>query len=155
MVSASAKLSVGDNITSASAALLTNEGKQTNLSELANESGFCLFAYPKADSSGCKIQACAFRDNYDLLRNKGFNVYGISFDTPDDQEKWRIKESLQYELLTDTTGDALKALGAFKEPQNVNRSHFVVAKGGKILLLENGVKSGESFGQVLEFINNL
>jgi hypothetical protein len=101
------------------------------------------------------LQACGFRDNYDLIRNQGFGVYGLSFDTPEDQTNWKNKESLQYELLTDTSGDALKALGAFKEPQNVIRSHFVIEKGGKILLLENGVKSGDSFGQVVEFINNL
>jgi thioredoxin-dependent peroxiredoxin len=82
-------------------------------------------------------------------------VYGLSFDPPESQTDWKNKESLQYVLLTDTDGTALKALGAFKEPQNVIRSHFVVEKGGKILLLENGVKSGESFGVVVDFIKNL
>ena len=79
----------------------------------------------------------------------------MSFDEPESQTNWKIKENLQYALLTDTDGAALKALGAFKEPQNVIRSHVVVAKGGEILLLANGVKSGDSFNQVVEFINNL
>jgi peroxiredoxin len=45
MVSASGKLAVGDTLTSA--ALVTNEGKQVNLAELAQTQGVVLFTYPK------------------------------------------------------------------------------------------------------------
>ena len=149
------KLGVGDNISSVNATLLTNDENKLNLSEIAKDQGVVIFAYPKAATSGCTVQACGFRDNYDLIRDAGFEVYGMSFDEPESQTNWKIKENLQYALLTDTDGAALKALGAFKEPQNVIRSHVVVAKGGEILLLANGVKSGDSFNQVVEFINNL
>jgi peroxiredoxin Q/BCP len=149
------KLAVGDNVSSVNATLLTNEEKEVNLSQICNDQGVVIFTYPKAATSGCTVQACGFRDNYDLIREAGYEVYGLSFDPPQSQTDWKIKENLQYLLLTDNDGTAIKAFGAFKEPQNVVRSHFVIEKGGKILLLENGVKSGESFGQVVEFINTL
>jgi len=149
------KLAVGDSVTSVNSTLLTNEEKEVNLSQICKDQGLVIFTYPKAATSGCTVQACGFRDNYDLIREAGYEVYGLSFDPPQSQTDWKIKENLQYFLLTDTDGAALKALGAFKEPQNVVRSHIVIDKGGKILLLENGVKSGESFGQVVEFINTL
>ncbi|KAG7669382.1 hypothetical protein Ndes2526B_g05701 [Nannochloris sp. 'desiccata'] len=149
------KMAVGDNVSSVNATLLTNEEKEVNLSQICKDQGVVIFAYPKAATSGCTVQACGFRDNYDLIKEAGYEVYGLSFDPPQSQTDWKIKENLQYLLLTDTDGAALKAFGAFKEPQNVVRSHLVIEKGGKILLLENGVKSGDSFGQVVEFISNL
>lgn len=149
-------LTVGDNVTAvAPHKLLTNDNKEINLAQLTKDTGVVIFAYPKAATSGCTVQACGFRDNYDGIRDAGFEVYGMSLDEPEAQTSWKIKENLQYSLLTDTDGTALKALGAYKEPHNVVRSHFVIEKGGKILLLENQVKSGESFNQIVEFLATL
>ena len=149
-------LKVGDNVTAVSPhKLLTNDNKEVNLAQLTKDTGVVIFAYPKAATSGCTVQACGFRDNYDGIRDAGFEVYGMSLDEPEAQTSWKIKENLQYSLLTDTDGTALKALGAYKEPHNVVRSHFVIEKGGKILLLENQVKSGESFNQIVDFLATL
>ena len=39
-----------------------------------------IFFYPKDDTPGCTAQACNLRDNYALLKKKGFDIIGISPD---------------------------------------------------------------------------
>ena len=46
------------------------------------ERGAVFFMYPKANTSGCTKQACGFRDNYGVITEAGFDVYGLSFDAP-------------------------------------------------------------------------
>jgi peroxiredoxin Q/BCP len=49
-----------------------------------------LFFYPRADTPGCTIEACGFRDAYKKLQKAGLVVLGISPDTPKAQLTCRI-----------------------------------------------------------------
>ena len=40
-----------------------------------------LYFYPKDDTPGCTKEACNLRDNYNELKNTGFEVVGVSADT--------------------------------------------------------------------------
>jgi len=55
-----------------------------------------LFFYPKADTPGCTIEACGFRDQFKKIQNTGAIVLGISRDTPKAQKKFREKYDLPY-----------------------------------------------------------
>jgi peroxiredoxin Q/BCP len=72
------------------------------------------------------------RDNYDLLKSKGYQVFGISADKPKSQANWRAKYSFPYNLLCDPERGALKALG-FTAGDKISRSHIIVGKGGAVL----------------------
>ena len=50
--------------------------------ELVAEKGAVFFMYPRANTGGCTKQACGFRDNYKAITDAGFDVYGLSFDSP-------------------------------------------------------------------------
>jgi peroxiredoxin Q/BCP len=39
-----------------------------------------LFFYPKDNTPGCTAEACNLRDNYALLKQKGFAIIGVSAD---------------------------------------------------------------------------
>ena len=39
-----------------------------------------LYFYPKDDTPGCTKEACNLRDNYNELKNTGFEVVGVSAD---------------------------------------------------------------------------
>jgi len=51
---------------------------------------------------GCTPQACAFRDNYQELRQLGAQVFGVSTQTIDDQREAVERLHLPMELLSDT-----------------------------------------------------
>lgn len=60
---------------------------------------------PQANTSGCTKQAQGFKARYQELKDAGFEVYGLSFDNPTAQTKWKTKLDLPYSLLTDDSGD--------------------------------------------------
>ena len=148
-------LAVGDNVSAVAAELTTEDGRQVTLAELTKDTGIVIFMYPKANTSGCTKQACAFRDGYQDIRALGYGVYGLSFDSPTSQGNWKEKYDLPYSLLTDKEGVAIKAFGAFKQPKNIARSHVVVKKGGELADIQNGISSGDSFDVALETVKNL
>ena len=40
-----------------------------------------LYFYPKDNTPGCTAEACDLRDNYAILKSKGFEVIGVSPDS--------------------------------------------------------------------------
>ena len=47
-----------------------------------------LYFYPKADTPGCTVEACEFRDSIAGFKKKGTAVIGISPDKPSAQAKF-------------------------------------------------------------------
>ena len=80
---------------------LQNQGGKTiHLSDYKN-SPVVLFIYPRADTPGCTIESCGFRDAFEQFQKAGIVVLGISRDTVKDQKKFKDKYSLPYDLLAD------------------------------------------------------
>ncbi len=52
-----------------------------------------LYFYPRADTPGCTVEACAFRDTYKQIQKTGAVLLGISPDTPKAQKNSRISSS--------------------------------------------------------------
>src|SRR3981081_542673 len=66
-----------------------------------------LFFYPRADTPGCTIEACEFRDSYKKTEKSGAVVLGVSPDEPKALKKFEEKFDLPFTLL----GDADKKVG--------------------------------------------
>lgn len=66
----------------------------------------------QADTPGCTIQACGYRDIRNEYEEHGAIVIGLSCDKPTAQIKWKSKNELGYSLLSDPKADLLlKKLG--------------------------------------------
>ena len=118
--------------------LPNQDGKMVKLSDFHGKK-IILFAYPKADTSGCTIQACGFRDNFPKIQADNAVVLGISADEPKDQLKWKEKYNLPYDLLCDVDHKVLEQWGAWGEKTNygktymgIIRSHWVIDEKGNI-----------------------
>ncbi len=94
--------------------LQTDEDKTVSLSDYAGHP-VVLFFYPRADTPGCTIEACGFRDAFKKLLAAGAVVLGISRDTPRDQAKFRAKFNLPYTLLCDVDEKVCNQFGVLKE----------------------------------------
>ena len=68
-----------------------------------------LFFYPKDDTPGCTAEACGFRDNYDLFKIFGAEVWGVSSDSQGSHIKFIEKNKLPFPLLSDRS-NKLRAL---------------------------------------------
>lgn len=80
--------------------LENQDGESVSLSQFA-EHPVVLFFYPRADTPGCTIEACGFRDTFKKLQAAGAVVLGISRDTVKAQKKFQQKYDLPYMLLAD------------------------------------------------------
>lgn len=105
----SKKIGVGDSAPLFS--LPDQHGKIISLSDFIGKKPIVLFFYPKDDSAGCTIEACAFRDSYTAFQEAGAEVIGISANTEKSHEAFANKHRLPYILLSDTNRIVRKAFG--------------------------------------------
>ncbi|AAW42425.2 hypothetical protein CNC04710 [Cryptococcus deneoformans JEC21] len=144
-------LKMGDRLPSIK--LEDEEGNTVDVSTLAGEKGVVFFLYPKADTPGCTNQACGYRDMFEEIAVFGYEIYGLSKDTPTAQQKWKAKKSLNYHLLSDPKSKLIKRLGAFVPPKNTKRSHFIFEKGtGNLIDIDIGVRPAEDPNNVVGFL---
>lgn len=71
-----------------------------------------IYFYPKDFTPGCTKEACTFRDGFSELKGFDIDVYGISRDTIPSHEKFKSKNNLQFDLLSDINGNVCKAFDA-------------------------------------------
>ena len=53
-----------------------------------------LYFYPKDNTPGCTAEACNFRDNYQILKEKGFVIIGVSADDERSHKNFSEKYAL-------------------------------------------------------------
>lgn len=131
-------------------ALLNQEGKEVKLSDFRGKR-VVLFAYPKAGTSGCTVQACGFRDEFPRIEAANTVVLGLSPDKPKDLLKWKTKENLPYDLLSDPDAAVLSAWNAWgeksmygKKYMGVIRSHWVIDENGVVIDAQVGISPKDS-----------
>jgi thioredoxin-dependent peroxiredoxin len=132
----SARLSPGD--AAPDFTLPDDQGGEVSLSGLRGRKVIVYF-YPAAMTPGCTTQACDFSDNINTLRGEGYEVLGISPDTPTKLAKFREKDGLTISLLSDADRAVMDAYGAFGEKklygktvEGVIRSTVVVDEEGVV-----------------------
>jgi len=88
---------------------------------------------------GCTTQACDFRDSLASLGSAGYQVIGISPDSPAKLAKFVERDALTFPLVSDEDKSVLEAYGAWGEKKNygktfmgVIRSTFVIDEKGVI-----------------------
>ena len=118
--------------------LPTDNGDTLTLKDLRGRK-VILYVYPAAMTPGCTTQACDFSDSLSSLKAAGYQVLGVSPDTPDKLAKFREHDGLTITLLSDPDKAVLTAYGAYGEKkmygktvQGVIRSTFVIDAKGRI-----------------------
>ncbi|HEY1767022.1 MAG TPA: thioredoxin-dependent thiol peroxidase [Terracidiphilus sp.] len=138
--------------------LQTDEDKTVSLSTYAGKP-VILFFYPRADTPGCTIEACGFRDTFQKLQAAGAVVLGISRDTVKDQAKFKAKYDLPYTLLADVDEKVSNQFGVLKEKNmygkkvmGIERTTFVIGPDQTLLHIFPKVTPEGHAEQVLALI---
>ena len=121
-----------------------------------------LFFYPRADTPGCTIEACGFRDQFSKIQSTGTIVLGISRDTPKAQRKFREKYDLPYTLLADVDETVCNQFGVMKEKNmygkkvmGIERTTFLIGPDQRLLKIFPKVKPEGHAEEVLETLRGL
>ena len=94
--------------------LQDENGKEVSLKGLRGKV-VVLYFYPRADTPGCTIEACEFRDTFKQMQKTGAVLLGISPDTPKAQKKFQEKFQLPFSLLADADKKVADAFGVLQE----------------------------------------
>jgi len=73
-----------------------------------------IFFYPKDNTSGCIKEVCSFRDQYEVFKELGTEVIGVSSDSVSSHLGFAEKHRLPYTLLSDSKGELRKKFGVPK-----------------------------------------
>ena len=91
-------------------ALRDQKGTERRSDQLDGQA-LVLFFYPKDDTPGCTMEACAFRDNYAELQSLGAEVWGVSGDDAGSHQRFATRHQLPYPLLVDQANGLRKSFG--------------------------------------------
>lgn len=128
--SAQAALKAGDAVPDFSAPL--SDGTTFHLKDWLGKAPLVLYFYPKDDTPGCTVEACALRDESQAFRNLKATVVGASYDSVASHQKFIKKYNLPFPLIADETKSVATLFGV-NGKMFANRATFVIGKDGKIL----------------------
>jgi thioredoxin-dependent peroxiredoxin len=92
-------------------ALPSQSGETVTLSNFLGKKSVVVYFYPKDDTPGCTAESCAFRDSYEVFKEMGAEVIGISSDSTDSHSRFANKYNLPFILLSDTSDRVRKLWG--------------------------------------------
>jgi peroxiredoxin Q/BCP len=127
--------------------LESDAGEPFQLSKLKGKK-VVLYFYPRADTPGCTVEACEFRDRSKKFANKDAVIVGISPDAVKSQAKFKDKYDLPFTLLCDVDKKAAEAYGVYQEKNmygkkvmGIVRSTFIIGEDGRIARIFTKVKA--------------
>lgn len=91
--------------------LVSQTGEKVRLSDVLTKKCVVLYFYPKDDTYGCIAESCSFRDHYEVFKDKGAEVIGISSDSPESHKRFAAKYKLPFVLLSDEDNSVRKLYG--------------------------------------------
>lgn len=116
-----------------------------------------VYFYPKDDTPGCTAQACDFRDSFSKIT--GAVVIGISKDSVNRHDSFKMKYELPFILASDENSDVCEAYGVWVEKSMYGRTYMGIERS-TFLIDENGVvkkvwRKVKVPGHVEEVLSNL
>ena len=136
---------------------INEKGEEIRLSNYKGKK-LVLYFYPKDSTSGCTAQACNLRDNYNALRQAGYEVVGVSVDSEKSHLKFIEKNSLPFPLIADTDKKLVEQFGVWGEKSMYGRKYmgtfrttFIINEEGVIerIISPKEVKTKEHAQQIL------
>jgi peroxiredoxin Q/BCP len=116
-----------------------------------------LYFYPKDDTPGCTAEACNLKDNYQILKKKGFKVLGVSSDSEASHKKFIAKYVLPFALIPDKEKTILRAYGAWgrkklygREFEGIIRTTYIIDEKGVIEKVFTKVDTKNHSQQILD-----
>jgi peroxiredoxin Q/BCP len=107
-----------------------------------------IWFFPKADTPGCTMEGCSFRDNFDQYELESTQILGMSADSPAKQKKFVEKYGFQFPMLCDESKEVLRTYHAWgpkklygREYEGILRISYLIDETGVIREAYSKVKT--------------
>jgi peroxiredoxin Q/BCP len=100
---------------------LTPAVKEVSLKDFQGRS-VVIYFYPKANTPGCTVEACEFRDLRPKFIKQDVMVLGVSADPPKMLAGFIARQKLNFTLLSDPDHKMIEAYGAWRMKKFMGRS---------------------------------
>lgn len=134
---------------------INQEGKEISLNDFQGKK-LILYFYPKDNTSGCTAEACNLNDHYASLTAQGYEVVGVSPDSPASHLKFIAKYNLAFHLIADTKKQILEKYGVWAEKSmygrkymGVLRTTFLINEKGRIEKIITKVNTKDHVSQII------
>ena len=134
---------------------LDQNGNEIKLSDYKGKK-VILYFYPKDNTSGCSSEACSFRDGYQDLKTKGFEVIGVSKDSQKSHRGFIEKKELPFNLISDEDIKLQEEFGVWQEKSMCGKKYmgtvrttFIINEDGVIENIIEKVNTKDSANQIL------
>lgn len=141
--------------------LKDTNGKTVKLADFKGQK-VVLYFYPKDMTPGCTKQACAFRDDYSELQQRGVVVLGVSADEQKAHQKFTEKYALPFPLLSDPDHTMMEKYQAWGEKTLYGRKYmgilrvtYIIDEEGKVAHFFPKVKPETHSQDVLQVLDQL
>ena len=118
-----------------------------------------LYFYPRDATPGCTTESQNFRDTIESFNAAGAVILGVSQDTVASHEKFKAKQSMPFELLSDEEGGVCRSYDVIKlkkmygkEFEGIERSTFLIDEAGVLRQQWRKVKVPGHVDEVLEAV---
>ena len=125
---------------------IDDQGKKVELKNFRGKK-VILYFYPKDNTPGCTQESCDFRDVISRIKKKDTVVLGVSHDSVAYHQKFKVKFSLPFPLISDEDHKIAIAYGTWQEKSmygkkymGIVRSTFVIDGNGLIFQVYEKVK---------------
>ncbi|MFT2009386.1 peroxiredoxin [Pontibacter sp. 13R65] len=137
--------------------LQRQDGGFFRLCETLKGKNVVLYFYPKDNTAVCTKQACKFRDQYEVFREHGAEVVGVSSDSLDTHQRFEKSHHLPFVLLSDKGGSVRNLYGV---PRFLGimpgRATYIIDKKGVVrYVFDSSTKPLEHVNKALEVLTEL
>ena len=118
------------------------DGKTYKLSDFKGKKPVVLAWFPKAFTPGCTAECKSLGASSGELKKYDVAYFTASTDDVETNKKFAQSLGLDYPILSDPTREAAKAYGVVTgDKKTANRTTFYIGADGRILLVDNQVKT--------------
>ena len=136
--------------------LPSDEGRDISLHDYEGQK-VILYFYPKDNTSGCTLEAKAFRDHLEDFKKLEYAVLGVSRDSIKKHCNFRDKNELNFPLLSDEEEKVVNLYGVLKEKSmygrkymGIERSTFIIDEKGNLVKEYRKVKAASHVNDLLK-----
>lgn len=136
--------------------------EKTLQSYLDGQKFLVVYFYPKDDTPGCTKEACSFRDDFDVLRQAGVAVIGVSKDSVESHQRFQSKFTLPFPLIADENHALAEAFGVWMEKKMFGKSYmgmqratFLIDAKGIVQKVWPKVKPADHAQDILKAVEKL